>query len=70
MYGHSDFYRMVTGAFPELQAELDEYPELLHVQMGAFARLRNRPKVAASGPRINGASRLQMACGGHPTPPC
>jgi hypothetical protein len=44
MYGHSDFYRMVTGAFPELQAELDEDPELLHVQMGAFAGFTEQAK--------------------------
>ena len=44
MYGHSDFYRMVTEAFPELQAELDEDPELLHVQMGAFARFTEQAK--------------------------
>ena len=44
MYGHSDFYRMVTGAFPQLQAELDEDPELLHVQMGAFAQFTEQAK--------------------------
>ena len=44
MFGHTDFYRMVTEAFPELQAELDEDPELLHVQMGAFARFTEQAK--------------------------
>jgi hypothetical protein len=44
MYGHDDFYRLVTQTFPELQAELDEDRELLHVQMGTFARFTERAK--------------------------
>ena len=45
MYGHADFYRIVTQTFPELQAELDEDPGLLHVQMGTFARFTEQAKV-------------------------
>ena len=37
-YTHQDFYRMVVAQFPQLKAELDDDLDLLHIQMGAFAR--------------------------------
>lgn len=33
---------MVVSEFPELADEFEEWPDLLHVQMGAFARLTQR----------------------------
>lgn len=43
-YSHSDFVRLALIAFPELREEFEDNAELLHVQMGAFARRTQRAK--------------------------
>lgn len=37
-YGNAEFSRDAVARFPELQEELEEYAELLHVQMGTLKR--------------------------------
>jgi hypothetical protein len=38
-YTHADFVGFALAAFPELREDFEEYRDLLHVQMGAFARV-------------------------------
>ena len=45
-YTHEDFVRLALAEFPELRAEFEDDPELLHIQMHAFERLAGRAKVA------------------------
>ena len=61
---------MVTEAFPELQAELDEYPELLHVQMGAFARITEQAKRRGDWPTYQRCIALADALWQAPDEPC
>jgi hypothetical protein len=44
LYTADDFRRLALAEFPELREELEEYPDLLHLQMAAFARRTERAK--------------------------
>ena len=43
-YTRLDFARLALLEFPELRAEFDEYPDLLHLQMHALERLAEHAK--------------------------
>ena len=45
-YTHTDFVRLALNVFPSLTEEFDEHRDLLHVQMGAFARLVEHAQAA------------------------
>jgi hypothetical protein len=43
-FTHDDFVRLALAAFPELREEIEEYSDLLHLQMHAFERRMGRAK--------------------------
>ena len=67
-YTHSDFVRMALVEFPELREEFEESPELLHLQMGAFARLVQRAKGEADWGLYERAVRLADEIFAHADP--
>ena len=53
-----DFTRMALAEFPELAEEFDEWPDLLHVKMGAFARIAQQAKGEGDWDRYARCMRL------------
>ncbi len=43
-YGAEDFSRMALAEFPELAEDFEEWSDLLHLKMGAFARITQAAK--------------------------
>jgi hypothetical protein len=43
-YGSEDFSRITLAEFPELAEDFEEWSDLLHLKMGAFARITQSAK--------------------------
>jgi hypothetical protein len=67
-YGHSEFVQMALLEFPELREEFEDFDGLLHVQMGAFARLVQGAKGQAAWDVYERAVRLADTLWTHADP--
>jgi hypothetical protein len=66
LYTADVFRRLALAEFPELREEFDEYPELLHLQMAAFARRTQQAKGEADWDTYVRCIRLADTVWRHP----
>jgi hypothetical protein len=67
-YNAEDFSRMALAEFPELAEEFEEWSELLHLKMGAFARITQGAKGDGDWEKYDRCVRLADELFGHTTP--
>jgi len=63
-----DFCRMALAEFPELAEEFEEWADLLHLKMGAFARLTQGAKGDGDWEKYARCVRLADELFGSPSP--
>jgi hypothetical protein len=67
-YNAEDFSRMALAEFPELAEEFEEWAELLHLKMGAFARITQGAKGEGDWEKYDRCVRLADELFGRTTP--
>jgi hypothetical protein len=67
-YHAEDFSRMALAEFPELAEEFEEWAELLHLKMGAFARITQGAKGDGDWEKYDRCIRLADKLFGSATP--
>ena len=67
-YTHRDFVELALASFPALKEDFEEYRDLLHVQMGAFARLVEHAQAAEDWETYDRAVQLADTLWQRPNP--
>lgn len=67
-YDSDDFSRMALAEFPELAEDFEEWSDLLHLKMGAFARITQAAKGEGDWEKYMRCVRLADKLYANPSP--